>query len=160
MNLMTRPFIITYSNKLLPEDCLFALERIREAITLINESQSQLSESEIELLKQINSFFVCSATDYEGATGQHGLTLSIDYIRACSATWLASLFFHESQHHLNTGLWKGEEAWRDEQSAGRVQLEVGVKLGFTPGERSYLEGWTADSNQARMQQHMRQGLRG
>jgi hypothetical protein len=69
------------------------------------------------------------------------------------------VFGHEGQHYLNSGKYTGTNQWRDEQSAGRTQLEIGNKIGFTGRESQYLQQWTADSNRAQMQQHLKQGLK-
>jgi hypothetical protein len=85
------------------------------------------------------------------------MTLSIGYIGRVSAPWLGSLFGHEGQHYLNAGKYSGANLWRDEQSAGRMQLGIGNKIGFSSSERQYLEQWIDDRNRAAMQQHMESG---
>lgn len=92
-----------------------------------------------------------------GATGKGTMTLSIGYIGGVSASWLGSLLGHEGQHYLNAGKYSGEKLWRDEQSAGRTQLGIGNKIGFTSSERQTLEKWIDDKNRAAMQQHMKKG---
>ncbi|HYU46894.1 MAG TPA: hypothetical protein VEK84_12055, partial [Terriglobales bacterium] len=92
-----------------------------------------------------------------GATGKGSMTVSIGYIGASSSAWLASLFGHEGQHYLNAGKYSGANLWKDEQSAGRTQLDIGNKIGFTENERHSLELWIDDKNRAAMQQHMEQG---
>jgi len=74
------------------------------------------------------------------------MTLSIGYIKnpSVSSAGLASLFGHEGQHYLNTGKYSGANLWRGEQSAGRMQLGIGNKLGITQLERQTLENWIDD----------------
>jgi hypothetical protein len=69
------------------------------------------------------------------------------------------LFGHKGQHYLNAGKYSGANIWKDEQSAGRTQLGVGNKVGFTENKRHSLELWIDDKNRAAMQQHMEQGYR-
>ena len=64
---------------------------------------------------------------------------------------------HEGQHYLNSGTYTGQNLWRDEQSAGRTQLGIGKKIGFSDTESNYLENWVDDKNRSAMQQHMEQG---
>jgi len=86
------------------------------------------------------------------------MTLTSGYMKNSSAAWIGSLFGHEGQHHLNTGKYSGSDRWKDEQSAGRTQLGIGNKIGYTKDETKYLEGWVDDKNKAVMQKHMEQGL--
>jgi hypothetical protein len=58
---------------------------------------------------------------------------------------------------LNRGAYTGENLWKNEQRAGRVQLGVGNKIGFTQTESRYLKSWIADSNKEAMQKAMTQG---
>jgi len=106
---------------------------------------------------QISSFSVVGPKTLLGATGKGSMTVSIGYIGASSSAWLASLFGHEGQHYLNAGKYSGANLWKDEQSAGRTQLDIGNKIGFTENERHSLELWIDDKNRAAMQQHMEQG---
>jgi hypothetical protein len=100
-----------------------------------------------------------SSTQKLGETGTHEMTLSIGYIKdpGVSSAWLGSLFAHEGQHSLNRGAYTGENLWKNEQRAGRVQLGVGNKIGFTQTESRYLKSWIADSNKEAMQKAMTQG---
>jgi hypothetical protein len=41
----------------------------------------------------------------------------------------------------NSGKYSGVNLWRNEQSAGRTQLGIGNKIGFTSAERIGLEQW-------------------
>ena len=97
--------------------------------------------------------------DYLGATGKHGMTLSIKYIQypSISTAWLGSLIGHEGQHYLNSGKYSGADRWRDEQSARGTQLGIGEKIGFTPTETNHLREWMDDKNRAKMQDHMDKG---
>jgi hypothetical protein len=87
------------------------------------------------------------------------MTLSVGYIGASSAAWLCSLFGNEGQHYLNRGRYSGANLWKNEQSAGRTQLGIGNKIGFTENERHSLELLINAKNRAAMQQHMEQGYR-
>jgi hypothetical protein len=69
------------------------------------------------------------------------------------------LFGHEGQHYLNAGKYSGANLWKDEQSAGRTQLGIGNKIGFTNSERIYLENFIDDRNRAVMQHRMEQGYK-
>jgi hypothetical protein len=92
-----------------------------------------------------------------GATGKGSMTLSIGYIKDSSSAWVGSLFGHEGQHYLNSGEYSGANLWRDEQSAGRTQLGIGNKIGFSSSERTTLEEWIDGKNREVMQKHMEQG---
>jgi hypothetical protein len=87
------------------------------------------------------------------------MTLSFKYIMSSSAAWLASVFGHEGQHDLNKGKYSGADLWKDEQSAGSMQLGIGKKIGFQSHESDSLQKWIDPSNQAKMQKHMEQGLK-
>jgi RHS repeat-associated protein len=150
---------INYGKKLAASDQLTASNAIGAAAGLINANASSLTADEKKAISQISSFSVVGPRTYLGATGQHGITLSIRYIKESSAAWLASNFGHEGQHHLNAGKYSGGNRWRDEQSAGRTQLSIGNKIGFTSGESTYLQNWIDSKNRAAMQKHMEQGVR-
>jgi hypothetical protein len=40
-----------------------------------------------------------------------------------------------------------------------AQLGIGNKIGFSKGEREYLEKWIADSNREALQQRMERGVK-
>jgi hypothetical protein len=67
------------------------------------------------------------------------------------------VFGHEGQHYLNAGKYSGEDRWKDEQSAGATQLGIGNKIGFTAGEKNFLNNWISDKNRAAMQERMEKG---
>jgi hypothetical protein len=108
-------------------------------------------------LAKFHRFSVVGPNTNLGATGKGSMTISIGYIGAVSASWLGSLFGHEGQHYLNAGKYSGPNQWRDEQSAGRTQLGIGNKIGFSSSERQYLEQWIDDKNRAAMQKHTENG---
>jgi len=145
---------ITYGANLSAADQLTASNAIAAAAGLINNNTSSLTAGEKKAIGQILSFSVVGPETSLGATGKGGMTLSIGYIKATSSAWLGSLFGHEGQHHLNEGKYSGANLWENEQSAGRTQLGIGNKLGFTKNERQSLELWIDDKNRANMQQHM------
>jgi RHS repeat-associated protein len=148
---------ITYGAKLSAADQLAASNAIAAAAGLINKNASSLTADQTKAIGQISSFAVAGPNTLLGATGKGSMTLSIGYIHDSSAAWLGSLFGHEGQHYLNSGQYSGANLWRDEQSAGRTQLGIGNKIGFSSSERTYLEQWIDDRNRAAMQQHMEQG---
>ena len=148
---------ITYGSSLSSSDQLSASNAIGAAVGLINANACSLTDAEKSAIGQISSFAVVAPNSPLGTTGKGDMTLSTSYIGAVSAAWLGSLFGHEGQHDLNVGRYTGANAWRDEQSAGRTQLGIGNKIGFTGAERQYLENWIDDRNRTAMQQHMQQG---
>jgi hypothetical protein len=148
---------ITYGAKLSAADQLAASNAIGAAAGLINKNASSFTADEVKAIGQISSFSVVGPNSPLGTTGKGDMTLSTSYIGASSAAWLGSLFGHEGQHDLNVGKYSGANLWKDEQSAGRTQLGIGNKIGFTSNERQYLENWIDDRNRAAMQQHMEQG---
>lgn len=148
---------ITYGAKLSAADQLTASNAIAAAAGLINKNASSLTADQTKAIGQISSFAVSGPNTLLGATGKGSMTLSIGYIHDSSAAWLGSLFGHEGQHYLNSGKYSGANLWRDEQSAGRTQLGIGNKIGFSDAERGHLEQWIDDRNRAAMQQHMEQG---
>jgi RHS repeat-associated protein len=148
---------ITYGAKLSAADQLTASNAIGAAAGLINKNASSLTADQTKAIGQISSFAVSGPNTLLGATGKGSMTLSIGYIHDSSAAWLGSLFGHEGQHYLNSGKYSGANLWRDEQSAGRTQLGIGNKIGFSDAERGHLEQWIDDRNRAAMQQHMEQG---
>jgi RHS repeat-associated protein len=148
---------ITYGAKLSAADQLAASNAIGAAAGLINKNASSLTADQTKAIGQISSFAVSGPNTLLGATGKGSMTLSIGYIHDSSAAWLGSLFGHEGQHYLNSGKYSGANLWRDEQSAGRTQLGIGNKIGFSDAERGHLEQWIDDRNRAAMQQHMEQG---
>ena len=95
--------------------------------------------------------------DFLAQSLRRGATLSIGYIKDSSSAWVGSLFGHEGQHYLNSGEYSGANLWRDEQSAGRTQLGIGNKIGFSSSERTTLEKWIDDKNREVMQKQMEQG---
>jgi hypothetical protein len=148
---------INYDPNLSADQQLAASDAISAAAALLNENASKLSADEKNAIGQISSFSVAADPKSKlGATGKGSMTLSISYIHDSSAAWLGSLFGHEGQHYLNSGKYSGANLWRDEQSAGRTQLGIGNKIGFSSSERQYLEEWIDDRNRAAMQQHMEQ----
>ena len=149
---------ITYGAKLSAADQLAASNTIGAAAALLNKNASLLTADEKKAIGQISSFSVAGPKDLLGATGKGSMTLSIGYIKDTSAAWIGSLFGHEGQHYLNSGKYSGANLWRDEQPAGRTQLGIGNKIGFTENERHSLELWIDDKNRAAMQHHMEQGF--
>lgn len=86
------------------------------------------------------------------------MAISIGYIKQVLTAWLASIFGHEEQHHLNGGRYIGANAWRDEESAGQTQLGIGRKVGFSRTESDYLEDYIdLISHRKDMQTHMERG---
>lgn len=148
---------ITYDAKLSATDQLAASNTIAAAAALLNKNAGSLTADEKKAIGEISSFSVVGANTLLGATGKGSMTLSIGYIGASSAAWIGSLFGHEGQHYLNAGKYSGTNLWKDEQSAGRTQLGIGKKIGFTENERQALELWIDDKNRAAMQKHMEQG---
>jgi hypothetical protein len=150
---------ITYEAGIPADDKLKVSEAIAAAADLLNKNADKLTADEKKAIAQISSFNLTESPKAKlGATGRGSMTLSFRYIHDSSAAWLASLFGHEGQHYLNTGKYSGENRWRDEQSAGRTQLGIGAKVGFTDGERIYLQNETDDKNRDKMQEHMEKGL--
>jgi hypothetical protein len=141
---------ITYGSKLTDAQRLSASDAISAAAGLLNKNASKLSADEKKAIGEITSFAVSGPNSQLGATGKGSMTLSISYIHDSSAAWLGSLFGHEGQHYLNSGKYSGANLWRDEQSAGRTQLGIGNKIGFSGSERQYLEQWIDDRNRAAM----------
>lgn len=151
---------IAYDPRLSAEEKLRASKAIAAAADLLNNNADKLTDDEKKAIAQISSFFETTQDkDKLGATGKGSMTLSKDYMEApgVSAAWLGSLFGHEGQHYLNSGKYSGADQWRDEQSASRVQLEIGNKIGFSNNERSSLQNWMDDKNRAKMQEHMEKG---
>jgi hypothetical protein len=148
---------ITYGSNLSGDQRLAASNAIAAAAGLLNKNAGSLTADEKKAIGQISSFSVVGPKTDLGATGKGSMTLSIGYIGASSAAWIGSLFGHEGQHYLNSGQYSGANLWRDEQSAGRTQLGIGNKIGFSSSERQSLEQWIDDRNRAKMQQHMEQG---
>ena len=148
---------ITYGSGLTDAQRLSASDAIAAAAGVLNKNASSLTADQTKAIGQISSFSVVGPKTDLGATGKGSMTLSIGYIGRVSAPWLGSLFGHEGQHYLNAGKYSGANLWRDEQSAGRMQLGIGNKIGFSSSERQYLEQWIDDRNRAAMQQHMESG---
>ena len=148
---------ISYSSKLSAAQRLSASDAIAAAVRLLNKTAGKLTPDEKKAIAEITSFAVSGPNTLLGATGNGSMTLSNGYIHDSSAAWLGSLFGHEGQHYLNAGKYSGANLWRDEQSAGRTQLGIGNKIGFSNSERMYLEQWIDDRNRAAMQQHVEQG---
>jgi RHS repeat-associated protein len=150
---------ITYASGLSTQDQLAASNKISAAAGVLNKNAKKLTKAEKNAIGQITTFSVVGSNTYLGATGAHGFTLSINYINASSPAWIASLFGHEGKHHLNGSKYTGKNLWRDEQSAGRLQLGIGRKIGFTKAETKHLRKWISPKNKAGMQKHMTQGLK-
>jgi RHS repeat-associated protein len=149
---------IQYSNEITLPDRATASDALVAAATLINQKTSSLTVNEINSIKQITNVLVTGSKAKLGAYGMHTMALSIGYIKAVSAAWLASLFGHEGQHHLNGERYSGSSAWRDEYTARLTQLGIGRKVGFTRAETKYLESQTDPiSNEKAMQMHMERG---
>jgi hypothetical protein len=139
------------------------------AVTGIRASQDQIPRLCIAnlraafeatgLVRVIDSFDLAPDLSVLKGPRKYGMALSISYIKASSVAWLASIIGHEGQHHLNAGKYSGANLWKDEQSAGRTGLGIGIKVGFTTSERIYVEQWIDDANRAAMQRHMEQGLK-
>ena len=160
IKVLNKDVTIAYDPRLSVEEKLRASKEIAAAVDLLNKNADKLTDDEKKAIGEISSVFeTASDKDKLGATGKGSMTLSKDYMEAAgvSAAWLASLFGHEGQHYLNSGKYSGTERWRDEQSASRVQLGIGNKIGFSPNERSSLQNWMDDKNRATMQEHMEKG---
>jgi RHS repeat-associated protein len=150
---------IIYDQSLNANDKISASNAISAAAEKINKNVRKLTASEKNAIQQISSVSVVGSKSYLGATGQGTMTLSVNYLNQASAAWVGSLFGHEAQHYLNAGKYSGADLWKDEQSAGKMQLSIGNKIGFTNAERITLENWIDDKNRAAMQQHMLQGMK-
>src|SRR6266850_4439838 len=150
---------ISYGRKLSAADRIAASTYISQAASPINKHENDLTPEAKKAIGQIRSFSVVEPNTYIGANGSHGFTLDMTRIKLSSVAYLASLFGHEGQHHLNAGKYSGGNLWKDEQSAGSIQLGIGNKLGFTGAERVALEQWIADSNRDAMQRHMKGGVK-
>ncbi len=148
---------ITYGRKLSLANRLSASNSIAAAAGLINDHAEELTDDEKKAIGKIKWFSVVGPGSPVGATGT-GLILGFNSIQMSSPAYLASLFGHEGQHNLNVGKYSGSDLWRDEQSAGRTQLTIGIKLGFSSAERRGLEQWIADSNRDNLQRHMKRGV--
>src|SRR5882672_11399360 len=144
---------INYGGKVSAIDRLVASRRVSAAAGLINVNADRLTDDEKKAIMKIKKFSVVGPGSYIGATSS-GMTLEVHRIKNVSIAYLASLFGHEGQHHLNAGKYSGSDLWRDEQSAGRTQLGIGNKLGFTSAESIFLEEYTLDSNRDELQRHM------
>jgi len=143
-------------------DQMKASDAIVAAAAAINSNANNLSDDQKAAIGQISTVsFTNSSKAYEGATGNHTMTLSIGYLTKfpVTASWLGSLVGHEGQHYRNSGKYKGAEMWKNEQSARRMQLGIGNKIGFLRYEREYLETHSGDAYQEEMQKHMEQGRR-
>ena len=150
---------VTYAAGVSDADRLAASNAVVAAVGLINGNAGSLSADEKKAIRQIKSVNIVGPDTDLGAGGRHGMDLSARYIHDSPTTWLASNFGHEGQHHLNRGKYSGQNAWKDEQSAGAVQLAIGNKIGFSATERTYLEHWIDSSNRVALQRHMEEGLR-
>ncbi len=155
MTVLDNTVDINYSKKVSSADRLATSRSISAAADLINAAKD-LTDDEKKAIMKIKKFSVVGSGSYYGATS-NGMTLEAHRIKNSSIAYLASLFGHEGQHHLNAGKYSGSHLWRDEQSAGRMQLEIGRKLGFTATEIRDLMEWTADSNRDALQRHMLNG---
>jgi hypothetical protein len=141
-------------------DRIYVEKRVMEAADLINKNRGLLIEDEIKAICQISTIIITQAHNvYLGQTNSHEMTLSLDYLWHCSSAWLGSLVGHEGQHALNSGKFKGEDRWKDEQVAGKIQLEIGKKIGFGGIEVKYLEDWILESNKPALAEHMRWGFK-
>jgi len=148
--------VLTFDTKLSADDRLKASNAITAATDLLNKNADKLSADERKAIGQISSLKMIPH-GYLGATGKGSMTLSPHYIGEVSSAWLGSLIGHEGQHYLNAGKYSGENLWKDEQSASKTQLAIGDKIGFTDGERTYVQDWMDDKNRAKMQEHMKRG---
>jgi hypothetical protein len=158
VSILGRSVGVTYSDDTAPADRLTASAKISGAASLINAAADVLTVPEKEAIGKISSIDVIgSKTEFLGAVGNGVARFSVAYLGQSSADWVGSLIGHEGQHYLNAGKFSGDNLWRDEQSAGRMQLGIGNKIGFTASESAYLENYTGDSNSAAMQSHMLNG---
>lgn len=158
VNVLGRSIAITYGKGLSSDAELAAGRKIAAAVGLIDANADSLTEAEKKAIGKISSFTIAGPGTYVGATGKGSITLTARYLTESTPAWIGSLFGHEGQHYVNHGRYSGENLWRDEQSAGRMQLGIGNKIGFQSRESRYLEEWIDDKNKAAMQQHMLQGL--
>jgi hypothetical protein len=160
LTILGKPFHLVFAPTIGAEDLNCAGAKLTAAIKALNANSELLSPEEIKAISQMESLHVSGSADtYLGETSPNGMTLSMDYIHASTYTWLASLIGHEGQHALNTGQFKDKNLWKDEQSAGALQLSLGKKIGFPLNEIKYLENWIVDTNQIAMQQHMETGFK-
>jgi hypothetical protein len=153
-----RKLVLTYDARLSTDEKLEASKALTAAADLLNKNADKLTGDEKKAIDQISAISVVSSGTKLGTTGNRTMSTSPKYIRDSSAAWLGSLFGHEGQHYLNAGNYSGENRWKDEQSAGRIQLAIGEKIGFTPAETAYLRNYIDDKNRARMQEHMEKGF--
>jgi len=130
-----------------------ARDRLVAAAAAINGAANKLTDEEKSAIGEVNTIIVTDSGKV-GATGPHEATLLFRDIPKSSVAWTASLIPHEGQHMTNRGIYTGINLWRDEQSAGRVQLGVGSKIGFTQKERDWLGDWICDGSSIKMQHHM------
>jgi RHS repeat-associated protein len=138
---------------------LQASKTLLAAIALLNNNADKLTPHERDALAQIAALSVVSTGSALGYYGHAEMALSPSYMQAASDAWIGSTLGHEGQHALNVGQYAGSSLWKDEQSAARTQLGIGIKIGFTRAEIANLRQWAADSNREAMQQHMLNGLR-
>jgi hypothetical protein len=139
-----------------PEEQATATAAFIAAVALLNSRRAYFDDALVAAIKEINAIVITGSDKTNlGATGKYSMLLSSAYIALCSIAWIASLFIHEGQHHLNAGKYPAPNEWCNEQSAARMQLTAGVLMGFTPSEGADLIAYSADSNASAMEVHMR-----
>jgi RHS repeat-associated protein len=159
VNVLGKDVGITYEDGISNTDKIKAGNLLEGAAARINMAEDVLSDDEKNAIGQVNAVSVLKPGNYLGAVG-NTMQLTSAYILRQSEAYLGTLFAHEGQHMLNRGKYTGDDRWKDEQSAGAVQLSVGDWIGLPFWESGSLKNWIKDSNKEALQKHMENGHKG
>jgi RHS repeat-associated protein len=145
---------ITYDSHLTEAQKLTASDKLSHAAASLNEHADELTKAQKKAIGEVHSIDVVGPNQANLGISGNKVTLSTSYLAASSVAWTASVFAHEGTHKVLSGKYTGENSWRSEQEASRVQIQVGRVVGMQQREIWHLMWWSADFHKAEMQAHM------
>jgi RHS repeat-associated protein len=114
-------------------------KQVDAGIAKINEAK--LIDSEVKVVQNIKSLDVSGTANRSKVDEFKGaLTLTAEYVRGSSSSWLGSAVAHDGEHVelYNEGGVFESRGLGAEVKAMRFQRDVGIKMGLSSSEKSYL----------------------
>lgn len=103
---------------------------------------AKLTGAEIKVVQNIKSLDVSSTANRSSVNESKGaLTLTTDYVKESSSSWLGSAVAHDGEHVelYNAGGVYKSRGLDAEVKAMTFQREVGAKMGLSGSEKAYLD---------------------
>ncbi|HEV7920347.1 MAG TPA: RHS repeat-associated core domain-containing protein [Thermoanaerobaculia bacterium] len=125
--------------------------QVNASLRKINNGRN-LTPAEKTIIKNIRSIDVDNSAQRSSVMESTGaLTLTADYVRDSSSSWLGSAIAHDGKHVdlFNQGGTSSSRGLPAEVTAMRFQLQVGRKIGLSRSERQYIQNLIAHPEQLR-----------